>query len=505
MKDNEKTKEQLVNELVEMRQRISGLQALEIEHKRVENELRKGREFLEKVIDTARDGIMITDEKGQITYVNTALAELSGRSKEELIGEHTSVLAPKDEEYREMFRGKLAKLFKCGSVSYETYFVPSGGESIDVEWNTSMVEDKDGNYIAAVSIMRDITERKKSENDIEESRDFFENVIKVSVDGIMIVDPGGNIVRTNKALQKMVGYTQEELIGKHASELNIKEEKYRKISTDMVARLFEKGSVENAENMWMRKDGSLFPIEINMALFKDGEGNYSGGVSIVRDITDRKRTDKEIRLNETRLEALLKLSQMTQSTTDEIAEFALEESARLTKSEVGFINFLSEDEKYVTNAVYTKETLQQCKLPITLSAFEISDCGLWSEAYRQRKPIIVNDYAAEHSSKTDLPDGHLQLKRFMSIPVFEKDRVVAVAALGNKHRDYNQGDVRQFRLFMEGLWQIINRKQAEEALRESEEKYRTVIEANPDPVVVYDMEGKVVYFNPAFTSVFGWT
>ena len=305
MKDNEKTKEQLVNELVEMRQRISGLQALEIEHKRVENELRKGREFLEKVIDTARDGIMITDEKGQITYVNTALAELSGRSKEELIGEHTSVLAPKDEEYREMFRSKLAKLFKCGSVSYETYFVPSGGESIDVEWNTSMVEDKDGNYIAAVSIMRDITERKKSENDIEESRDFFENVIKVSVDGIMIVDPGGNIVRTNKALQKMVGYTQEELIGKHASELNIKEEKYRKISTDMVARLFEKGSVENAENMWMRKDGSLFPIEINMALFKDGEGNYSGGVSIVRDITDRKRTEEELKGTKEFLENLI--------------------------------------------------------------------------------------------------------------------------------------------------------------------------------------------------------
>ena len=52
---------------------------------------------------------------------------------------------------------------------------------------------------------------------------------------------------------------------------------------------------------------------------------------------------------------------------------------------------------------------------------------------------------------------------------------------------------------------ISERKQAEEALRESEEKYRTVLESNPDPVVVYDIEGKVTYFNPAFTRVFGWT
>ena len=52
---------------------------------------------------------------------------------------------------------------------------------------------------------------------------------------------------------------------------------------------------------------------------------------------------------------------------------------------------------------------------------------------------------------------------------------------------------------------IAQRKHVEEALRESEEKYRTVLEANPDPVVVYDIEGKVTYFNPAFTRVFGWT
>ena len=316
MKDNEKTKEQLVNELVEMRQRFSGLQAIEIEHRRVENELRKGGEFLEKVIDTARDGIMITDEKGQITYVNTALAELSGRSKEELIGEHTSVLAPKDEEYREMFRSKLAKLFKCGSVSYETYFVPSGGESIDVEWNTSMVEDEDGNYIAAVSIMRDITERKKSENDIKGTKEFLENLIETTIDGIMINDLSGNITNVNSALEKMTGFNKEELIGEHSSMLIKEDEETKERFRERAAELLEKGYI-SYESVLKKKDGRDTEVECNITLAKDERGDFVAGISIFRDVTERKKAEKDILESKEFLENLFKTSTDAIMVTDQ--------------------------------------------------------------------------------------------------------------------------------------------------------------------------------------------
>jgi len=460
MEDNEKTKEQLVNELVEMRQRIYELEASGTRHIRVEEEL-KGT-FLEKVIDTTRDGIMITDEKGQITYVNTALAELSGRSKEELIGEHTSVLAPKDEEYMEMFRGKLAKLFKCGSVSYETYFVSSGGDSIDVEWNTSMVEDEDGNYIAAVSIMRDITERKKSEKDIKESRDFFENIIKVSVDGIMIVDPGGNIVRTNKALQKMVGYTQEELIGKHASELNSKEEKYRKISTGMVTRLFEKGSVENAENMWMRKDGSLFPTEINMALFKDGEGNYSGGVSIVRDITDRKRTEEELKGTKEFLENLI------ETTIDGI-----------------MINDLSGNITNVNSALEKMTGFNKEKLIGEHSSMLIKEDEEIKERFREKAAELFEKGYSSYESVLKKKDGK-DIEVECNITLAKDERGDFVAAIS---------------IFRD----VTERKKAEKDILESKEFLEKLFKTSTDAIIVTDSQGNITMVNDAMGMMVGYS
>ena len=158
---------------------------------------------------------------------------------------------------------------------------------------------------------------------------------------------------------------------------------------------------------------------------------------------------------------------MDSANQDELAEFALEESVRLTRSEIGFINFLSEDEKHVTHAVYTQNTLKQCRLPENVSAFEISGCGLWSEAYRKRRPVIVNDYKMPHPSKVGFPEGHPVLRRFISIPIFEGDRIVAVAALGNKETEYNDRDVKELRLFIEGFEQIIVRKKMEKQLRSS--------------------------------------
>jgi len=81
-------------------------------------------------------------------------------------------------------------------------------------------------------------------------------------------------------------------------------------------------------------------------------------------------------------------------------------------------------------------------------------------------------------------DGGIIPYELRAVPIKKDGNIVAIQAI---------------------LRNITDRKQAEKALRESEEKYRTVLEANPDPVVVYDIEGKVIYFNPAFTRVFGWT
>ena len=151
-----------------------------------------------------------------------------------------------------------------------------------------------------------IGELEESEKKIKETRDFLENVINTSVDGIVIVDPQGILLRTNKALEKMIGYAEEELLGKHISELNCKEEEHRKKGAELAAQLFEKGFVEREESMWEKKDGTIFPSEFNMALLKDGYGNILGGVATARDITERRQAENLLKESLKEKEVLLK-------------------------------------------------------------------------------------------------------------------------------------------------------------------------------------------------------
>jgi PAS domain S-box-containing protein len=232
-----------------------------------------------------------------------------------------------------------------------------------------------------------------------------------------------------------------------------------------IAEMIEQKRTWPMEFRFVRQDGTVRVLRSGSRFIFDDAGRPIICIGVHQDITEQKEAEEEQNLNEARLEGLLKLHDMGGTDLDKLALFVLEESERLTRSEIGFINFLSEDESEVTRAVYTASTLRQCKLPENVSAFKISECGLWSEAYRLRRPIVVNDYSMDYASKVGFPEGHPTLRRFISIPIFDGENIVAVAALGNKKSDYNQADVRQFRLFMEGMWRILKQKQAESELR----------------------------------------
>ena len=98
--------------------------------------------------------------------------------------------------------------------------------------------------------------------------------------------------------------------------------------------------------------------------------------------------------------------------------------------------------------------------------YPVKDTGLWGEAIRQRKAVITNDYAASNPLKKGTPSGHVHLTRHMNIPLFDGGRIVAVAGVANKAGDYQDDDIRQLTLFMDGMWKILCRKRAEESLKQ---------------------------------------
>ena len=279
------------------------------EREKAEKEIKEGKEFLESVIESSRDGIAITDGQGYILSVNTALVNMCTFSMAELIGKHSSILTIEDKDLRRKIHEKAGELFEKGFTSYESKHKAPGGD-IDVECNISMVKDDRGNYIAGVAIIRDITYRKRAEESLRKSEEKYHNLIEHANDAIVSINRAGMIIGFNKKAEKMFGYSREEMLGKPSYVLIV--EQNRKNQRKILEKFAETGfslSMENkiSEGKGLRKDGEEFTIEFSYFIL-DIHGE-SIATAIIRDISERKEAEEKLIHNQEQLRSLA--SQLT--------------------------------------------------------------------------------------------------------------------------------------------------------------------------------------------------
>ena len=186
--------------------------------------------------------------------------------------------------------------------------------------------------------------------------------------------------------------------------------------------------------------------------------------SAAAEATSRARMGESLRLENARKEALLQLNQMTKASTQELCTFALEAAVRLTQSQIGYLAFVNDDETVLTMHSWSKTAMAQCAIIDKPIIYPVVTTGLWGEAVRQRKPVITNDYQAPSPLKKGHPEGHVKVLRHLNAPIFDGDHIVVVAGVGNKEAPYDESDVRQLTLLMQGMWQLLQRRQAAESL-----------------------------------------
>ncbi|MCK5186149.1 MAG: PAS domain S-box protein, partial [Deltaproteobacteria bacterium] len=279
-------------------------------HKQDENRLRETKEYLDNLIDSSLDGIIVSDNAGNVTRVNKSFLELIGFEKEEVIGKHIMELSIMKEGTYESTTGDLVeindkffndsmemsvKLFEEGKVSqWESYYYRKDRKIVPVEMETSHICDEKGDDIGSVGICRDITERKMAEKEIREARDFLENIFKTTADGIIVTDNEGFITKVNDAMEEITGYPRAELLKQHVTLFTPTDNQQYSEGENELEKLVQEGMLKEKESLLKRKDGQCIIIETNMSLLFDKKGQSLGCVGINRDITERKKMEQQL-------------------------------------------------------------------------------------------------------------------------------------------------------------------------------------------------------------------
>lgn len=191
---------------------------------------------------------------------------------------------------------------------------------------------------------------------------------------------------------------------------------------------------------------------------------------------------------------------------DKLIQVVIDESEQLTGSSIGFFHFLSKDQKTLTLQTWSTNTLNKmCTAEGKNTHYPVERAGVWADCIQLRKPIIHNDYESL-TNKKGLPIGHASIIRELVLPIFEGDNIVAILGVGNKETDYDTTDIDSLTQLSQYAWDIIKSKRIEEALRESEERYRYMFEHHPQPMFIYDLETlQILQVNNAIIDNYGYT
>ena len=214
-----------------------------------------------------------------------------------------------------------------------------------------------------------------------------------------------------------------------------------------------------------------------------------------------RESEARLALQARRAEALLELPR----SADQLDETAFmqrgqELAEELTGSQIAFIHFVNDDQETIELVTWSRRTLESyCKAGFD-KHYPVSEAGIWADALRQRKAVVINDYATA-IDKHGLPEGHAHLERLISVPVMEGGLVRMMTGVGNKNTPYTEMDVETVQLISNEIWRIVRQQRAEYELR----KLALAVEQSPESIVITDLEANLEYVNETFVRNTGYS
>jgi formate hydrogenlyase transcriptional activator len=265
--------------------------------------------MFEKLFEASPDAIVVTDAEGRITSINSQVERLFGYGRQQLIGESVEILVP--ERFRKAHPGHRGAYNAHASVrpmgaGLELFGRRRDGSEFPVDIMLSPMETAKGRVV--ISVIRDISDRKKAQEAIQRSEAQFRALFEFSPDAIIASDQEGRITEVNPRVESMFGYKRGELTGQSIDILV--PERFRQTHPARrqeyaaAARVRPMGA--GLELYGRRKDGSEFPVDIMLSPMETAENRVI--ISVIRDISERKKAQEAIHRSEAQFRALFEFS-----------------------------------------------------------------------------------------------------------------------------------------------------------------------------------------------------
>jgi two-component system cell cycle sensor histidine kinase/response regulator CckA len=410
--------------------------------------LSQSEEQYRNLVELSPEAISIQNE-GNIAYINPAGAKLFGAATpEQLIGKAvTDFVYP---NHRDIARERIRQIVKDGKVitPIEEKFICLDGTVLNLEIAAAPITYH--NKPCGQIIFRDITERRKAEEKLR----LFRNLIDQSNDAIFVDDPEtGRILDVNDKACSSLGYSREELLSMHVFDIETALSDH--FSWKEHVQEVEKKGYLILDGLQRRKDGGILPVEVNVSYVSLGKNNYT--LTVARDISERKRMENALRESEDTYRTVFETTGTVMAVVEEDTKISLvnEEFEKLT----GYSREEVEGKKSWTEFV-VKEDLERT-----------------IKNHRERR---INSKLAPNKYEFRLIDRNGSIR----------DVLLTIAMIPGTKRS------------IASLLDITEHRQSEEALKESEERYRRLVESSPDGIIVHNQR-EFVFFNMAGAKILG--
>jgi len=448
---------------------IGGMAIDVTDQKEAEEELRRQVEFDEAVVNSMGEGLLTTDAKGLVTSVNPAAERLFGWSFEELQGKRLHDIAHYKRRDGSLYPPEECEVLTAlrtgqALINQDEVFINKDGKFFDVLFSSSPLKEN-GETTGLVIVFQDISERKTAEIQLERYRHLSEHASDI----IWLLKDDGTIVEANQAAIDTYGYSREELIGMNVENLRHPSQ-IESLATQIASA--RRGNA-TFETVHMRKDGSPLSVEVNAT--SSEFGNERLIMSILRDITSRKRDEKD-------REFVLKLAESIR--TESAPGALLKEITTMLGEHLKLDRcfFSAVDVESRTSTLLTEYRSEPSPALIeTVSFDDYSSENL--EAALNGETIVVADTAADSrtSSKFEVSYGPELIRSYVAVPQ-TRDGVwsgILFASRANPY-EWDNAEVSLIQTVAERVWLAVEKLRSEAALRESErramEEYQRLLE-----------------------------